>query len=190
MKWNQQNAQPVLKLYCQLGSYAKVGKKVGLSRERVRQILRKGEENSWFHFKKVPEPYRIKRKNLLDQVPKHKIIEILSCLGRRTHTTQALGIKNRDFDWLCSYYGIDWRSYYIAFRKNEIIHRIKTYRHSDGSIPSSYQLQRFPGGKSLYHQILSCFKSYDAFNQYLSEKPREEIYHLKPVSRKFLSEVG
>lgn len=149
---------------------------MGLSRERVRQILRYGERKGWVWVGTPPRDFRIKRQSLLNQFSNQNVIESICQNGGKGRTARILGIGDRDFNWLCSYYGIEWRIYYQEYRKKEILKKFMKFRLKEESLPSSYYLQRQRGGKTLYHQIISCFRSYKNLLEFVSVEPKKSPY--------------
>ena len=122
-------------------------------------------------LEEVRVDYQMEREKLLRKFSSQTLQHSLLQYGRRGKAAGVLGIKAQDFNWLCLQYEIDWRFFYREYKRREILRAFVKYRKSKNMIPSSYVLQHQPGGKTLYHQILSHFGKYQRFVRYVSAQP-------------------
>ncbi len=123
-------------------------------------------------------------RRLIERLHCEIIIRSLLESGSRAKAARHMELGVKKFDWLCSYYGIDWRSYRRKYLVQRLVDRFSGFVFSQNGFPSTYRLQRLPGGKALYHRILSYFKSYEEFIRYYRETVQSRNKEAQRVEKK------
>ena len=149
-------------LYQRKGSLKAVGEEIGISRERVRQLLRKGMEVGLFKYKpsdRAPAKISVSKEKILDDyerlltlkavahendIPPHRLHQLL-----KFHQ-----ITGRDFEKRRS-----------AARKRFCLERYDAAVDSLGHHPTTTELQQFSATRYLYMQIRKLWGSIDAFRK-------------------------
>lgn len=153
-------------LYGQLGTLEAVGKQVGLTRERVRQLLTKGKKIGLFEYNPREYPF-VSKEKLVDDFKKALS---LSRIARLNNISTAYLHK------LFTAYSItekELTSYRLEARRAKCIEQFRTIAESIGHHPSSTELQRVGKGRALYNRIVRYWGSIDNFRAQLSiPKPR------------------
>ncbi len=124
-------------LYDKEKTLQKVADKLGVTRERVRQLLRHGEEYGLFS-------YEISRKKQIKQlayrIKKEMLIEHIKNETDRKKTCLDLGVEIKDFYQLIEFYKIDLRDYRIDARQRKYLKRYTSIVDAVGHHPSTTEM--------------------------------------------------
>jgi len=157
-------------LYEQLGSLEAVGAQVGLTRERVRQLLSKGKKIGLFDYSPREYPY----------LSKEKIIEDYKNTQSINRVARLNKISTGYLDKLLTAYSIteqDLADYRLEGKRARCIEQFEGFTKSMGHNPTSTELQRTGNGRALYNRITRFWGSINNFRSELSiPKPS----HIRP----------
>lgn len=148
------------RLYQEKGTLAAVGRAIGLSRERVRQMLVKGTKIGLFQYtaRALPLPSREK---ILEDYRKLLSLEAIS----KENRLSLLSLRR-----LCRSYGIT-REELVKIqsdrRRMECVDLYITLAQEVGHHPTSTELQRLKRGRFLYWRIQKGWGSIETFRRAL-----------------------
>jgi AraC-like DNA-binding protein len=152
--------QLIHQLYQELGTLAAVGKKIGVTRERVRQLLEKGTKLGLFEYKPFDYPYVAKEKILADYKDQ------LS-LGR---VSKVNAITSTYLRKLLTAYGITeekLRSLWIEGQKAKCRRQYNVIQNQLGHHPTTTELQNSKSWRYLSIKITRLWGSIDSFRDEL-----------------------
>lgn len=148
-------------LYNQLGTLEAVGKQVGLTRERVRQLLAKGKKIGLFEYNPREYPY----------VSKEKIIEDYKKTQSANRVARLNNILSSYLRKLLTAYSITEQQladYRFDWKRAKCIEQYNRMVESSGHHLSSGELQSRPTGRALYARITRFWGSIDTFREELN----------------------
>lgn len=152
----------VYRLYEQEGTLEAVGRRIGVTRERVRQLLVKGSQLGLFNYKPFEYPF----------VPKEKLLEDYKNQLSLIHVAKINSISTTYLHKLFTAYGIsgtDLRSAWLAGKKIRYIGSYNRIKDELGHHPTTTELQQqSKSWRGLYTNITRLWGSYDAFRQELN----------------------
>jgi hypothetical protein len=159
-------------LYEKAQSLRTVGEKMGLSRERVRQLLEKGTEAGLFEYKPLKFPLIHKT------IPKQKIINDYRKFLKLKWVAKSNGISTAHLSKLIDLHQIteeDLKSARKEGGRAKSISRYYSIARRLGHHPTTTELQRLKSARYLLSQIRRLWGSFDAF--------RKELQIPSPQSR-------
>lgn len=148
-------------MYEELGTLEAVGKKIGVTRERVRQLLAKGSNLGLFEYKPFDYPF----------VPKEKIVADYRNYLTLGHVVKANNISLPYLRKLLTAYGITeegLRSLWLAGHKMRCVDAYSRIKDQLGHHPTTTELQRSKPWRYLSLKITRLWGSIDAFREELS----------------------
>lgn len=157
-------------LYEQLGTLAAVGQHLGLTRERVRQLLSKGKKIGLFDYS--PREYAY--------VSKEKIIEDYKKTRSLCRVARLNNISTNYLDQLLTAYSItehDLAEYRLEGRRSQCIEQFRKFADSLGHNPTTTEIQSTNYGKALYTRITRFWGS---INNFRSELSIPGVRHIRP----------
>lgn len=150
----------VFKLYRKLGTLEAVGKQLGVTRQRVRQILVKGTDIGLFEYKPYDYAY----------VPRDKLITDLIKYRSLGEVAKANQISSTYLHKLMTTYSITENNLETYRTENRRLRCIEEYiKFTDmlGHDPTTTELQRTPTGHALHGRIVRLWGSIDTFREAL-----------------------
>ena len=150
----------VHRLYEKAKSLRAVGQKMGVSRERVRQLLEKGSEVGLFEYNPPKSPL----------IPKNKILKDYKKLLRLNAVAKANGISTTHLSKLIDLYQITEEDLKVARREGgrvKCIHQYYSVVQKLGHHPTTTELQRLKSARYLSSQIRTLWGSFEAFRREL-----------------------
>ncbi|HXN07757.1 MAG TPA: sigma factor-like helix-turn-helix DNA-binding protein [Nitrospiria bacterium] len=151
----------VYRLYQQERTLEKVGSLMGLTRERVRQLLNKGTKLGLFKYKKL----NVKG---LPDISKEKIIEDYKKSLRLRDVAHFNNISIKQLSEILRQNNLTCRelkAIRLEERRMNCIHQYEVFVKKVGRHPSTTQLQRTSGGSSLSNKITRLWGSIHAFRR-------------------------
>ena len=150
----------VHRLYEKAKSLRAVGQKMGVSRERVRQLLEKGSEVGLFEYKPLKSPL----------IPKSKILKDYKKFLKLNAVAKANGISTTHLSKLIDLYQIteeDLKGVRREGGRMKCIHRYYSVVQKLGHHPTTTELQRLKSVRYLTAQIRTLWGSFEAFRNEL-----------------------
>lgn len=147
-------------LYQEKGTLEAVGRHLGLTRERVRQILVKGTQLGLFEYKPFDYPY----------IPREKILEDYKSLLNFNAVAMANNISATYLSKLFTAYNITQKelgSVRIVAHKQRCIDKYKLIMNELGHHPTTTELQRSKSWRYLSIKIPKLWGSFNAFREEL-----------------------
>jgi DNA invertase Pin-like site-specific DNA recombinase len=158
-------------LYEKFGTLQQVADHLGITRERVRQLLKKGESYGLFKYETT------RKRNLVEALKKVSKEEFIACIKNgvnRFDICLKFGIDMNIYFKLIDYYQIDTKDYKLEYRYKEYLIRYSNIVDKLGHHPSTTEMQKTGRKDWRYTQlaIARLWGSMDKFRQeYGIEKP-------------------
>ena len=154
------------KLYNELGCLTEVAKKLGLSRERIRQILEKGDSYGIINYK---APVVKRFDELSKEISKKDLEYLLIKLGSKGRVYRYLKEKyNVGFELikkLIELYEIDINDINISLKRNEILRNYKEIVQELGYHPTTTIMKTRPKWRALWARIQRIWGTMDNFRK-------------------------
>lgn len=167
--------QDVRKLYLELGTLRKVANKMGITRERVRQLLKRGEEYNLFEHESYGQ---IKLKELVSKCSRDNLMRAIKTSVWSEKICSQLGMEKADFEKLLKYYKIDYTEYRRAASMGRYITRYSQIVDTLGHHPSTTEMSRKSEWRSTWAGISRLWGNLDSFRkEYGIEKPKRTWPH-------------
>jgi hypothetical protein len=153
-----QHLLEINKMYQEGGTLRSVGAKVGLSGERIRQLLLTGSKVGLFKYQ-PPKPPLISRKKILNDYKKY------------LNFTQVAKVNNISLPYLKRLrvlHKIDQKNLHdirIAGQKEKCIELYRSMKDQLGHYPKTTELYRMEKGPYFHGKILRLWGSFGAFRQ-------------------------
>lgn len=148
----------VHRLYEKAKSLRAVGQEMGVSRERVRQLLEKGSEVGLFEYKPLKSPL----------IPKQKILRDYKKFLKLNAVARSNGISIAHLSKLIDLYQISEEDLKAARREGgriKCIHQYYSVVQKLGHHPTTTELQRLKSSRYLSSQIRTLWGSFEAFRK-------------------------
>lgn len=159
---NAARTREIVKLFYALGTYAAVGRKLRLSRERVRQILERGRERRWIDWEPASSA---RRKALRREWTPGRVKQALMELGSVEQLKNRFRLKRWEVKFLMQVYKIDMAEVRGKSRLERTLAEYKACRKEFGHDPSSTELFRSRRWKKLLPRIRKIWGSIDNFRR-------------------------
>jgi hypothetical protein len=153
----------VYHLYEEAQSLRTVGQKMGVSRERIRQLLEKGSEAGLFEYKPLKFPLVYK-----NPIPKKKILRDYKKFLRLKAVAKSNGISTTHLSKLLDLHQITNEDLKMARKEGERAKCIRRYYsivRRLGHHPTTTELQRLKSARYLSSQIRRLWGSFGAFRK-------------------------
>lgn len=151
----------VYSLYQELGTLDSVGQRLGVTRERVRQLLRKGAVAGLFDYettskRKVKQlSQRLDKRTLALALERSNVHEV----AREYGTSDTVIIK------LCEANQLETKELRLHARKQRCLTEYMDVVEGLGKHPSTFELQRQPNGRALYNRMTALWGSFPNFRK-------------------------
>jgi hypothetical protein len=168
-------------LYDKLGTLQKVASHMGITRERVRQHLEKGESYGLFKYQTTRE------RNLSEALKKISRQDFITCIKNgenKFSICEKFNIDMNVYFKLVKYYEIDTQDYMLEYRYKKYLIRYSDIVEELGHHPSVTEMQKKGRNDWRYTQkaIARLWGSMDKFRQeYGIEKPAYAL-HLNTIN--------
>jgi len=151
----------VHQLYKQRGTLEAAGRELGLTRERVRQLLVKGSRLGLFDYRPLDYPYVPKEKLVADYLHSQSLSRVAQLNQVPTSYLRKLLTAHRITEG-------DLASYRTEARRSKALAQYNRLVDSLGRHPTTTELQETPQGRSLNARIRRLWGSMDAFREHLN----------------------
>lgn len=163
----------VKKLYDKYGTLEKVGDYMGITRERVRQLLEKGHKNKLFHYELTRDK---KFKDIIGRISKEQLTWEILNVSNKFDICSNLNITPNIFFKLMGHYKIDIEGYRYDARFRKCITEYAHLVDSLGYHPSTTIMQSTNKGHALSTRIEKLWGGIDQFrNAFGIEKPPHRV---------------
>jgi len=157
-------SKTIFRLYKEYGTLEKVGKEVGLTRERIRQILVRGNKYRLFEYpiKKdlISYPFLIKYyKN------KEELLNELSDCFRKNEMLETLGIDKTDFNRLIEHFNLTLNDIVTYSKKKELKIQYDEYVGKIGHHPTTTEMNEDKKIRNIWIKITRYWGSMVNFRQ-------------------------
>jgi len=156
----------VKRIYDELGTLEKVGEHLGITRERVRQILKKGDERKIIRYK----PTYIKGfDDIANKLKKENLEKYLVDIGSLTKVVSILKekyeVKGVYIEKLIEFYDIDCKDLILQHRINKCILGYNEMVLEIGYHPTTTEMGKKRKWRALWHNIDRHWGSIDNFRK-------------------------
>lgn len=169
----------VYNLYKEKGTLEAVGRQIGVTRERVRQLLVQGSKLGLFEYRPYDYPF----------VPKEKILDDFRRCLSKNEVAKANGITTNYLHELLTAYNItpeDLRSLRINGHKLQCIEQYNHIKNKLGHHPTTTELQKVNSWRYHWMKIDRLYGSFNAFREELNiPKPPQGSYSFSEDTRKW-----
>lgn len=164
----------VKSLYDQFKTLEEVASRLNLTRERVRQLLKKGHEYKLFQYEVTSEK---EFKRVLAKISSADLINEIKSQSNRFQRCENLGISMNDYFKLLKHYQIDTQDYLMSARLKRYLVRYSGIVDKLGHHPSTTEMQAKTGWRAIYSAIERLWGSIDKFrSEFGIEKPAYAIH--------------
>lgn len=165
--------QQVREAYERLGTLEKAGKELGLTRQRVSQILSKGKQLGLFSYERKSGNLRVLKKELCREV----LIKDIELLYSETKICLKYNINNTKLKTLLRYFNIDFKEYQRATRAGRYIQGYSKIVDALGYHPTTTELNSRPEWRKIWVGIDRYWGSINNFRKDFGiEKPKLRLH--------------
>ena len=163
----------IKKIYDQTDTLQKTATILQLTRERVRQLLKEGENYGLYHY----ETYRSRRKKYLRRVFSRKtLVKAIKLLDTIDATISKLGITKEEFKKLLNFFKIDRKGYVIISKQGKCLKQYSNVVGILGHHPTTTELDSKREWKNLWSRISRFWGNIDVFRkEYGIEKQKHKM---------------
>lgn len=153
-------------LYDELKTLSRVGRRLGLTRERVRQILERGNNYGLIEY----EPSPLKRfDEITEKITKEKLMELLIEHGSKnkvlSNLKNELKISMGYLNVLIKLYDIDFEDLVLQNRKNKCLSEYEEMRQELGDHPTTTIMAKNPKWRSIWARVSKIWGTMDNFRK-------------------------
>lgn len=159
---NAKRTQQIVKLFYALGTYAAVGRKFNLSRERIRQILERGRERRWIDWEPAS---KTRRKILRKEWSRRRLVAALKEIGSAEQLKNHYHLKRWEVKFLMTIYKVDMMALRRQARLEKTLVEYRACKREFGHDPSSTELFRSRRWKRLLPRIRKIWGSLENFRR-------------------------
>lgn len=152
----------VKKLYDELGTLDKVGDSLSLTRERIRQILNKGQRYNLFKYELTREK---KFKEAISSIGRETLVEQIKTYPNKFDVSSNLGIDINTLLRLIKFYNIDLESYREEARYKKVLTRYSKMVNILGYHPSTTEMQHDREWRTVWAGIDRLWGSVELFRR-------------------------
>ncbi len=175
--WNVPSIERLIKvkeLYDKYGTLQLVANELGLTRERVRQLLKNGQKRRLYRYELTREK---KLKSLVAQVSKDNLIKVMSFTNKLDKICSQLEISEKQFYILIRHYNINTYDVATISRRKRAIQEYMRIVELLGHHPTTTELIRIPKWRALWVRIDRYWGSIESFRKdYGIDKPKQYIH--------------
>lgn len=150
------------KLYDELGTLEAVGKKMLITKERVRQLLTKGVDYGFFEYTLNRDKHY---EELLKQFSHKRIIEVIKQFPSPSSAARILGVTVRELKRLMDYFSIDIHEHRLVAVKKRYISRYMKIVDKLGYDPVTTVMQKVPEWRATWAGITRIWGNMDNFRK-------------------------
>jgi len=165
--------QQVKEAYERLGTLERTGKELGLTRQRVSQILSKGKQLGLFSYERKSSNLRTLKRELSREI----LIKDIELLCSGTKICLKYNINNTKLKTLLQYFNIDLKEYQRATRAGKYIQGYSKIVDALGYHPTTTELNSRPEWRKIWVGIDRYWDSIDNFRKAFGiEKPKQKVH--------------
>jgi len=158
------SSKTVFQLYKEYGTLEKVGREVGLTRERIRQILERGNRYGLFEYpiKKELISYSFLIKYFAN---KEELLNELSDCSKKDEMLETLNTDIINFSKLLEYFNLDIRDVQIYSKKKKLKRQYDEYVENIGYHPRTTEMRKDKEPRNIWVKITRHWGSMANFRQ-------------------------
>ena len=165
--------QQVKEAYERLGTLEKTGKELGLTRQRVSQILLKGKQLGLFSYERKAGNLRILKRELSREI----LIKDIELLCSEAKICLKYNINEKKLKSLLKYFNIDFKEYQRAARAGRYIQGYSKIVDALGYHPTTTELNSRPEWRKIWVGIDRYWGTIDKFrDEFGIEKPKQKVH--------------
>jgi len=164
----------VKELYDKYGTLQLVANEMGITRERVRQLLKAGQRKHLYIYKLTRDK---KFEELVIKVDREKLVEVLSHDSNLKSICRKLNVSERDYYRLLNHYQIDSHDYISDARRKRCMDEYTKIVDKIGHHPTTTEMIKIPLWRALWVRIDRYWGSIDSFrSEFGIDKPKQFIH--------------
>lgn len=164
--------QQVKEAYDRLGTLEKAGKELGLTRQRISQILSKGKKLGLFSYERKARNLRILKRELSREI----LIKDIESLFSKTKICLKYNINHKKLGSLLRYFNIDLKEYQRATRAGKYMRLYSKIVDDLGRHPTTTELNTRPDWNKVWKGIGRHWGNFDNFRKEFGiPKPERRI---------------
>lgn len=164
----------VKRLYDEHGTLEKVGSLLRLSRERVRQILNKGQDYGLFDYELTRDR---ELKYFLNKISRNKLVDELKANTSYFDLCSRFDINVNILVKIIKHYNIDTEAYRQSARHKKYARKYSQIVEVLGHHPTTTEMQNHPKWRIIYNAITRLWGGIDQFrSEYGIEKPTHRLH--------------
>lgn len=164
--------QQVKEVYDRLGTLEKAGKELGLTRERIRQILSKGEKLGLFEYRRPG----VNLKSLKQELTREVLIKDIESLCSEIKICVKYSINKKKLKSLLRHFGIDFKEYQRATRAGKYMKWYSKIVDDLGYHPATTELNSRPEWRKVWVGIDRHWGNIDNFRKEFGiQKPKHRL---------------
>jgi len=158
------SSKTIFQLYKKYGTLEKVGREVGLTRERIRQILVRGNKYGLFEYpiKKNLISYHFLIKYFAN---KEELLNELSDCSKKDEMLKTLNTDIINFDKLLGYFNLDIKGVQIYSKKKKLKMQYDEYVEKNGHHPTTTEMREDKATRNIWAKITRYWGSMESFRQ-------------------------
>lgn len=185
-RFDRQKYIEIAEAYEKTKSLAETAKLIGLTKERVRQILVLGKEKGVIQYNPSEVPHEEIFKGLSKKFPKDKVIEFLKQFKNALRAFKEMGINNSVGFAFLKHYGITRADYQSDRSKSRYMKQYMDLFESKGHHPSATELLESKSGRVLYAAIIKYWGGIKQFRDTYGIKTAGSHFVNKETLLRFL----
>jgi hypothetical protein len=166
----------IKKMYDKYLTLQKTGDELGLTRERIRQLLKKGEKLGLYTYLNTWKRKEKKLKELTKKYNKNILLNVVKDIYGSNKICKKLDLKKHELKYLLNYYDIDCSEYYKLMSMKKYIREYSQIVDNLGHHPSTTEMNRRKEWRSVWSGIDRYWGDMETFRRdYGIEKPKHEL---------------
>lgn len=151
--------------YLEKGTLEKVGNSLGLTRERVRQILKKGSKHGLYKY--PPENKKVIEYQFLVKyfTNKEELLEELSGCNKKIEMLEVLGTDTNYFNQLMNYFGLDVDDIKRYSKRKKYKYEYDDHVKKIGYHPTTTEMRDNPITRNIWNKITRYWGSMANFRK-------------------------
>ncbi len=159
---SENRIKKIYRVYKKVLSLTETGKAFGISGERVRQLLQRGEDEGIIRFLPA-ETLRIS--GLLDKIDKFDLIRDIENARHADEILSKYTVRSKDFGRLLKCFGLNYSAIKTSARITRCVREYLQILNTLNHHPSTFELQSNKSWRPLYNRICFIWGKLDKFRR-------------------------
>lgn len=166
----------IKKVYEKCLTLQKTGDELGITRERVRQLLKKGEQIGLYTYLNTWKRKKKKLRELTKKYNKNILLNVIKDIYGCNKICKELDLKKHELKYLLNYYAIDYSEYCKLMSMKKYIREYSQIVENIGHHPSTTEMNKRKDWRSVWAGIDRYWGDMETFRRdYGIEKPKHKL---------------